>query len=126
MVVPWGRSRIRVRPLGYRAPSYRARGCRALSYHAFICRALSCHALGYHALSYHALSYHALSYPALSYRVMGALSPQIPITSCTIPMASYPCLSSSKHLALPYLWPGAPVFQIVSTMRFVWARLGLI
>ena len=27
---------------------------------------------------------------------------------------------------LPYLWPAAPVFQVVSTMQNVWPRLGFI
>ena len=28
--------------------------------------------------------------------------------------------------ALPYLWPGAPVFQVVRTIHYVWGRLSLI
>ena len=27
---------------------------------------------------------------------------------------------------LPYLWPGAPVFQVVRAMQYVWRKVGLV
>ena len=40
----------------------------------------------------------------------------------TIPLACYPCLSSSKA---PYLWPAIPVFQVVKHHAVCMEKVGL-